>query len=150
MRGAVAGAAGATALDIVTYLDMAVRGRPASSTPEQTIDALTRRTHLGVPGTGQTRDNRLTGLGAAAGLGVGVLGGVAVGWLYAGGLRPSRVAAVLGTGAAAMLGTNASMTALGVTDPRTWSRADWLSDLVPHVVYGLVTGWSMHELSTPR
>ncbi|WP_169797062.1 hypothetical protein [Peterkaempfera griseoplana] len=28
---------------------------------------------------------------------------------------------------------------LGVTDPRGWSAADWLSDAVPHLVYGLVT-----------
>ena len=31
------------------------------------------------------------------------------------------------------------MTALKVTDPRTWSAVDWLSDVVPHLVYGLVT-----------
>ena len=37
LRGAAAGAAGTTALNVVTYLDMAVRGRPASSTPERTV-----------------------------------------------------------------------------------------------------------------
>ncbi len=31
LLGAAAGAAGTTALDAVTYLDMALRGRPASS-----------------------------------------------------------------------------------------------------------------------
>jgi hypothetical protein len=32
------------------------------------------------------------------------------------------------------------MTVLGVTDPRTWSASDWMSDVVPHVAYGAVTG----------
>ena len=27
----------------------------------------------------------------------------------------------------------------GVSDPATWSTTDWLSDLIPHLVYGLVT-----------
>ncbi|MCP9968874.1 hypothetical protein LUX57_29935 [Actinomadura madurae] len=39
-RGLAAGAAGTTALNLVTYLDMAVRGRPASSTPEQSVERL--------------------------------------------------------------------------------------------------------------
>ena len=40
LRGAAAGAAGSTALNAVTYLDMAGRGRGSSSTPEQTVQAL--------------------------------------------------------------------------------------------------------------
>ena len=36
LRGAAAGAAGSTALNAVTYLDMVVRGRGTSSTPERT------------------------------------------------------------------------------------------------------------------
>ena len=31
------------------------------------------------------------------------------------------------------------MTALGITDPRTWGTSDWVSDVVPHLVYGVVT-----------
>jgi hypothetical protein len=31
------------------------------------------------------------------------------------------------------------MVVLGITDPRTWSTADWIADLVPHLAYGLVT-----------
>ena len=37
LLGAAAGAAGTTALNFLTYVDMAVRGRPASSTPEKTV-----------------------------------------------------------------------------------------------------------------
>jgi|GEM_PF-6643874 len=28
---------------------------------------------------------------------------------------------------------------LGATDPKTWGVPEWLSDIIPHVVYGLVT-----------
>jgi hypothetical protein len=31
------------------------------------------------------------------------------------------------------------MAVLGVSDPRTWSAADWISDVVPHLAYGVVT-----------
>jgi hypothetical protein len=31
------------------------------------------------------------------------------------------------------------MTVLGITDPRTWSRTDWVSDVVPHLAYGFAT-----------
>lgn len=43
MAGAAAGAAGTTALNAVTYLDMAWRARPASQTPEQAVEKLAER-----------------------------------------------------------------------------------------------------------
>src|ERR1700712_4083745 len=77
LRGAAAGAAGSTALNAVTYLDMVVRGRGTSSTPEQTVEKLAEKAHVGIPGEGQERENRLQGLGPmtglVAGVGVGVL-----------------------------------------------------------------------------
>src|SRR3954447_14633638 len=81
LRGAAAGAAGTTALNAVTYLDMAVRGRGSSSTPEQTVETLAEKAHVPIPGEGATRENRLQGLGPltglVAGVGVGVLAGLA-------------------------------------------------------------------------
>src|SRR3954471_12477738 len=81
LRGAVAGAAATTALNAVTYLDMAVRGRGTSSTPEQTVEKLADKVHVSIPGDEQTRENRKQGLGPlmglVAGIGVGVLGGLA-------------------------------------------------------------------------
>jgi hypothetical protein len=38
------------------------------------------------------------------------------------------------------------MTVLGITDPRTWSRADWISDLAPHLAYGAITAGVLHGL----
>jgi uncharacterized membrane protein len=38
-----------------------------------------------------------------------------------------------------MAATNLPMTALGLTDPREWTAADWISDAVPHLAYGAAT-----------
>lgn len=43
LRGAAAGAAGTTALNAVTYLDMAWRGRSSSTTPQQAVEELANR-----------------------------------------------------------------------------------------------------------
>jgi hypothetical protein len=45
-----------------------------------------------------------------------------------------------------MAATDGSMAALKISDPRTWSRTDWLSDLVPHLVYGTVTYATLQAL----
>ena len=37
-----------------------------------------------------------------------------------------------------LVAANGPMTALGITDPRTWSATDWVSDLVPHLAYAAV------------
>lgn len=136
--GAAAGAAGTTALNTVTYLDMVLRARPASSTPEASVEALAKRTGVTIPGDEEQRRNRVAGLGPllgiASGIGVGVLLGLA---RSAGGKPGPAVAAAL-AGVGALLAGNGPMTALGVTDPRTWSATDWASDLVPHAVYGVV------------
>jgi len=54
----------------------------------------------------------------------------------------SGIAATLG----ALVGTNAPMTMLGVTDPRTWPLNAWVSDVVPHLGYGAVTAAVLHGL----
>src|SRR4051795_11606526 len=80
LRGAAAGAAATTALNAVTYLDMTVRGRPTSSTPEQTVEKLAEKAHVEIPGDEEHRRNRVQGLGAltglVAGIGVGGLAGL--------------------------------------------------------------------------
>ena len=139
VRGAAAGAAGTTALNAVTYLDMAVRGRPASSTPEETVEKLAHTVHTTVPGDDEeTRSNRLSGLGPLTGIATGV-GVGAVAGLIARSTRLSTSVLAGVVGGAAMVGSNGPMTALGITDPRTWSASSWVSDIVPHLAYGLVT-----------
>jgi hypothetical protein len=138
LRGAAAGAAGTTALNAVAYLDMVVRGRPASSTPEDTVEKLADTAHVTIPGEGDLRRNRVQGLGPLLGLAAGVGVGVLVGLVRASGFRAAPPVGALLTTAGVMLAANGPMAVLGVTDPRTWSRTDWISDVVPHLAYGVV------------
>lgn len=149
LRGAAAGAAGTTALDAVTYLDMAVRGRAASSTPERSVEKLAGYAHLPL-GEGERRQNRLQGLGPLTGLVAGVGMGVVTGLVRAAGFRPGPL---VGTGlvtAGVLVAANGPMTVLGITDPRTWSGADWLSDLLPHVAYAAVVQVTMEAFRPDR
>jgi hypothetical protein len=137
--GAAAGAAATAALDATTYLDMALRGRPASTTPEATVERVAGAVGIEVAGDPEVRAHRLEGLGALAGIATGVFAGVGYGLLDAAGLRPrGPLGRALLAGGGAMLLANGAMVAFGVTDPRRWSAADWWSDVVPHAVYGLV------------
>jgi len=143
LQGAAAGAAGTTALNALTYLDMALRGRPTSSTPEQTVEKMSSSVGVGIPGDDDTRANRVQGIGALMGLATGVLVGAALGAVdeATGGALRRLPPSVLGTGVAtgALVGANGPMAVMGISDPRTWSASDWASDLVPHAGYGLVT-----------
>jgi hypothetical protein len=141
LTGAAAGAAGTTALNAATYIDMSVRARPASGTPQQTVEKLAEKADLQV-----TDDNRLAGLGSLSGIATGVGVGAAFGLLRRLGLRPPMPVGALLVGLTAMAATDGSMAALKISDPRTWSRTDWLSDLVPHLVYGTVTYATLQAL----
>ncbi len=149
LRGAAAGAAGTTALNAVTYLDMAVRGRGASSTPEDTVEKLAETAHLQIPGDQETRTNRKQGLGPlmglVAGVGVGMLGGAA----RAAGYLSARPVGIALTTLGVLVVANGPMTVLGVTDPRTWSATDWISDVVPHLAYGVVVKTTMDAFDRP-
>jgi hypothetical protein len=146
LAGAAAGAAGTTALNAVTYLDMALRGRPASSTPEESVEKMAEQAGLTIPGDDEARQNRVAGLGPLMGLLTGASAGAVAGALRAAGVRlPLSVGATL-VGAGAMIGANAPMIRMGLTDPRQWGPASWLSDLVPHAAYGVVTAATAHRL----
>nr|WP_213454448.1 hypothetical protein [Micromonospora sp. NBRC 107566] len=149
LAGAAAGAAGTAALNAATYLDMAVRGRPASDTPERTVEAVAGRAHLPIPGKGEKRSHRVTALGALSGMTTGVAVGVAAAALHRLGVRPPTLVGAALTGLVAMAATDASMAGLKVTDPRTWSATDWISDLLPHFVYGAVTYATLRALHDP-
>ena len=142
LRGAAAGAAGTTVLNVVTYLDMAVRGRPASSTPGNTVERLAQTAHLTVPGEGAKRASRVEGLGALTGLVAGIGVGGLLGLARATGFRAGPLLTTL----IVLVSTNGPMTVLGVTDPRTWSAVDWVSDVVPHLAYAAVVTTTMDAL----
>lgn len=152
LLGAAAGAAGTTALNAVTYLDMAIRGRPTSSAPEDTVEALAATVHARVPGDDDTRRNRVAGLGPLTGLMAGVGTGALLGAARGRGLRPGVAVGALVASLGALVGSDGPMTALGVTDPRSWPLSSWAADLVPHLVYGLVTAAVLERLDagSPR
>ncbi|MFF9555359.1 hypothetical protein [Streptomyces albus] len=148
LAGVVAGAAGTTALNAVTYMDMVLRGRGASSAPEQLVDELSDRTGVPVPGEGETRKNRASGTGAVLGMVTGTGVGMVYGLSRALPWRPAVPLAGLLTGLAAMAGSDVPMATLKVSDPRTWKPADWLADIVPHLTYGIVTA-AVYEMLAP-
>jgi uncharacterized membrane protein len=77
----------------------------------------------------------------ATGVAVGLAAGQARGALRR--LGPLAGPAVIG--GAAMLATDLTTAALGVSDPRTWDAAAWLSDVVPHLAFGAVTYAALAE-----
>ncbi|MET7519982.1 hypothetical protein ABZS88_42795 [Streptomyces sp. NPDC005480] len=139
LAGAAAGAAGTTVLDAVGYLDMVIRGRGASTTPEVTVERLSQTLHVRIPGDDNVRENRVKGLGPLTGMAAGVGMGGLLGFALSCGWRPGNAVLTATATAGALIGTNGPMTVLRVTDPRTWSRSDWVADIVPHVAYALVT-----------
>ncbi|WP_406315950.1 hypothetical protein OHA77_02935 [Streptosporangium sp. NBC_01639] len=145
--GIFAGAAGTTALDITTYLDMAVRGRPASELPARAAGELADRVGVDL-GSGEPAAGRREGVGAllgyATGLGVGALYGLLVG-----DRRPPLPVAALGLSVTAMVAGDTPLTALRLTDPRDWEVSSWVSDIVPHLVYGLTTAVVYRRLTRP-
>lgn len=134
IHGAIAGAVGTMALDVTSYADMALRARSSSPLPAEVVKRISQRAGLPIE-----NDNRASALGAISGYMVGV----GVGALY-GAIRPRvrrapLMLAAVGLAAAAMAASDVPATRLGATDPRTWGVGGWVSDLIPHFAYGLVT-----------
>lgn len=144
-QGLAAGAAGTTALDTVSYLDMALRGRPSSSVPGQAAQRLAERAGVDL-GEGKARESREQGVGAL----LGYVTGLAAGCVY-GLVRPalgdlSRPVAGTLLGLGVMAATDGAQAALGTTNPKDWSATDWVSDLVPHLAYGWAAAWTYDAL----
>ena len=142
--GTAAGAIGTVALNAVTYGDMAVRGRPASSVPAQVAGKLADKTGVDLFSEDEGFDtsmaqNRRRGLGALQGYVVGLGVGTVYGLVRLGlrGVSEPRAGVVLGL--AAMAGGDVPTTVLGVANPARWSLSSWASDSIPHLAYGLVT-----------
>jgi hypothetical protein len=149
IAGLLAGAAGTTALNAVTYADMALRGRPSSEVPEQLVAKITDRAGLDL-GDEEAASNRRQGLAALLGFGVGLGVGAAYGLTGGPRTRGGIAAGALALTVAALVSSDLPATALGLTDPREWPAEAWLSDLVPHLAYGVVTAVTYDRLTRPR
>jgi hypothetical protein len=124
MRRLMAGAAGTTALNAVTYADMALRG-PATDTPERAVASVAQRLGQDAPGGVPVHEHRVSGLAHSPASPPGWQPGrCSEHWLRLfgtsrSGLRrsqwePRRLA-----------GSDVPMTRLGLTDVGDWSPADW-------------------------
>lgn len=133
-----AGAAGTLALNATTYLDMLIRGRPASQVPSTVASRLTDAVGLTL-GEGSAASNRSSALGGLLGnlTGVSVALGYGLTRRITGRLPLSPAAAAVG--ATAMASSDVPATVTGATHPSSWGVAGWVSDMVPHAAYGLAT-----------
>jgi hypothetical protein len=145
-HGLLAGAVGVTTLNLTTYLDMALRGRPASTTPEQLVDTIVDRTGHSIPGDRKTRGARRTALGALSGIGTGAAVGVLMSAARSAGWHISPGAEAAAGGLLAMALSDLPAAMLRVTDPRRWSGTDWVSDVIPHLGYGLAAQQTLAAL----
>lgn len=154
VAGAIAGAAGVVALNFTSYLDMLVRGRPASTVPARAAARLADE--IGLPldfdedadadkdggeheATGEHEAHRQEALGALLGMVNGVTIGVAYGIVRLVLPRPPAWLAGAALGGLAMVAADYPAARLEVTQPRDWSAMDWISDVLPHTAFGVVT-----------
>jgi len=152
LQGLLAGAAGTVALNIATYADMALRGRSSSNGPSKMMSALASMVHVplssqGVGAQDQTAQNRESGLGALLGYINGLGMGVVYSLLRSPGDEVSLPLASTLVGLAAMAASDVPLVMLKVSDPKTWGASGWLSDLIPHLIYGFVTVGAYEALS---
>ncbi|GAA3594864.1 hypothetical protein GCM10022223_07470 [Kineosporia mesophila] len=136
-RGLLAGAAGTAVLNAISYADLAARGRDASDLPGRTVERLGDVIGVSIPGAPAERSHRLTALGALAGTATGLAVGVVAAAARSAGVRLPAPLEAVAVGAGAMVATDGPAALLGLTEPRTWSVTDWISDAGPHLGYGI-------------
>jgi xanthosine utilization system XapX-like protein len=116
------------------------------------IDKVARQIHLplspqGVGSQDETAQNRESGLGAL----LGYVNGLGTGVIY-GLVRsqfdeiPAPLAAAL-VGLTAMVASDVPLVTLQLTNPRQWGISGWLSDAIPHLIYGIVTVATFEAIS---
>ncbi len=149
-RGILAGAIGTVALNVATYLDMGLRGRASSDAPAKLVTILAEKAGLSLGSTAneeakKTVQNRASGLGAL----LGYLTGLGIGGLYgllsSVGKLPLPIAGV-SVGLSAMAASDTPLITFGISNPDEWGASDWAADIIPHLVYGLVTAAAYEAL----
>lgn len=139
-RGAAAGAVGTAVLNLSTYGDMLLRGRPASKMPVKTAKKMAQKADVSLRREGEAeekKDNRVQALGALMGYVAGIGVGVGYGLLRSGMAKKSTTVSGVLAGTTAAVAGAAPQVALGLTNPKDWGVEGWAADLVPHMLYGL-------------
>ena len=153
LAGVVAGALGTVALNITTYMDMAIRGRASSGAPSKLVSTVAEKANIplsskGVGANDETAQNRESGIGALLGfvngLGVGAVYGLVRSLFDEDAVSIPLAGAIVGL--AAMAASDVPLITSGVSDPKSWGVSGWLSDGIPHFIYGLVTTLAFEAL----
>ncbi|MBE7189411.1 hypothetical protein [Jatrophihabitans endophyticus] len=145
--GLLAGAAGATAKNIVSYLDQTATGDAPPSSPSGPTVTNTASTASVV--AAETEDRSRAGAagplgGLLIGLGVGAVAGVARGT----NATPNPAVAAVVTGLAAMAVGDGAAAAGG--QAATFTPARLGRDLIAHLAYGGVTAYALHRMLDPH
>ncbi|GAB2476200.1 hypothetical protein [Jatrophihabitans fulvus] len=151
VTGMLAGAAGATAKNAVSYLDQAVtQDAPPSSPQSSAVGGTAGAVTDAAPGqqSSAVTGNRAAALGNLGGLGIGLGVGAVAGALRGDHATPNPVVAASAVGVAAMAVGNGLAAATGQSSAR--SGGNLARDLVAHLAYGAVTSWALHRLLDPR
>lgn len=155
LLGLAAGAAGTVALNVATYVDMAVRGRGASDVPADLAGKLAGALGLSLEAGAEASEpaktaaaNRRSGVGALLGYAVGLGTGAAYALVRQRlGDKPAVPLAGAAVGLTAMALSDVPAIAAGATNPAEWGPAGWLADLLPHLAYGLTTAVALDALA---
>lgn len=149
--GIVAGAFGTFILNLVTYLDMIVQGRSASAVPSQIAGRVAEKANF-EPIAEHNQAPEASARRSATGALMGYATGLSMGIVYAISRMVvqdvSRPVAGVALGLAAMASSDIPATATNVTNPRQWSAANWMSDIIPHLAFGFATVSLFEELAT--
>jgi hypothetical protein len=147
--GMLAGAAGATAKNVVSYLDQAVLGDAATTSPAGSSVSATAQTAADTAGA-PSDTTRTDALGPLGGLGIGIGVGAVAGLVRGSNATPPPVVAAVLTGLVAMGAGEGAAVATGSARSDWAAPANLLRDFVPHLAYGAVTGWALHRMVDPR
>jgi hypothetical protein len=150
--GLLAGATGTLMLNATSYLDMLIQGREASSMPAQMAGKLGEKANIETLASDNETPQaaaRRSATGALMGQSIGLSLGLAYAALRSAGIRPPMPIAGIGLGLAAMAASDAPLTASGLTNPKEWPPRSWVSDIVPHMVFGFVAASAVNAL-TPQ
>lgn len=123
VTGAIAGAVGEIALNIVSYADMAIRARPASRMPATVAKRLAEAVNLDLAEPGERTNkaaHREQAIGALLGYGMAIAASIAYALARRAGLRLPVPLAGIAIGGAAMSTSDSVASAVRATEPKSW------------------------------
>lgn len=143
--GALAGAAGTTAHNAVTYLHQALTGTASPSSPASDVPA---RTAGDADDAVVDSAKRPDAAGPLGGIGIGVGVGMLAGALRGVSTTPPQPVAALAVGGAAWAAALGASAATG--NARSTSATETVVEALSHLAHGAVTVIALHWMLDPR